>query len=355
MLEKAQGHAQLDDLDPAEEAALTRLSRDLKFAARTMDRQQARFIVDAYYTMQNDRIRANGQIRAMAQSQEPHGILMWLANQRTSLERWVASALDEYSRADPVGQWMRDVDGIGPVLAAGFLAHLDIERAPTASHFWRYAGLDPTVKWMSEDNTLAALEALNENANGDLTAEAVGRHFGRAPARVLEVMAKVEGQTWAKRRAALCTYLRKQPWNADLKLLCWKAGESFVKVSGKDTALYGKLYRQAKDRETERNQRGDFADQARHSLATKRYSTDTLAYAAYAKGALPDARIHLRAKRRAVKMFLAHLHHVMFEQHYKRPAPMPYVIEHGDEAGRVHAHYIPPPNWRSLLKVPTAQ
>jgi hypothetical protein len=27
------------------------------------------------------------------------------------------------------------------------LARIDIVKAPTAGHIWRYAGLDPTVRW----------------------------------------------------------------------------------------------------------------------------------------------------------------------------------------------------------------
>ena len=42
-----------DDLDP-----ITRLTRDLRAAARTLSEDEARFLVDAYYAMQRDRIRA---------------------------------------------------------------------------------------------------------------------------------------------------------------------------------------------------------------------------------------------------------------------------------------------------------
>ncbi len=54
----------------------------------------------------------------------------------------------------------------------------------------------------------------------------------------------------------------------------------------------------------------------------------------------PAERIQLRAQRYAVKLFLAHLHHVWHEIAFGTPPPKPFVIEH---MGR--AHYIAPPNW----------
>ena len=38
----------------------------------------------------------------------------------------------------------------------------------------------------------------------------------------------------------------RRPWNAELKVLCWKLGDSFVKVSNKEGALYGRIYRERK-------------------------------------------------------------------------------------------------------------
>jgi hypothetical protein len=49
--------------------------------------------------------------------------------------------------------------------------------------------------------------------------------------------------------------------------------------------------------------------------------------------------LHARAKRYAVKLFLAHLHEVWYREHYKTAPPIPYPIAHLG-----HAHYIAPPN-----------
>ena len=98
----------------------------------------------------------------------------------------MARALDAYSGGPLAGRWARSIVGIGPIIAAGLLAHIDIKQAPTVGHVWRFAGLDPTLKWTTKT---------------------------------------------------------KRPWNGALKRLCWLIGESFTKVSNNPGDIYGKIIR----------------------------------------------------------------------------------------------------------------
>ena len=50
--------------------AIARLDKDLKAAARTMTSDEARFLVDAYYMMQRNRIRSDNQVRALGETGE---------------------------------------------------------------------------------------------------------------------------------------------------------------------------------------------------------------------------------------------------------------------------------------------
>lgn len=265
-------------LDEEIRTSVTRLSRDLRRAAVTLSDAEARFLVDAYYQMQDQRIRSNNQLRSMGA--EPHEILSWFAAQSDTLENQVRASLDVYSLNHPVGEWLRGVKGIGPVIAAGLLAHIDITKAPTVGHIWRYAGLDPTSKW--------------------------------------------EKKT-------------KRPWNAELKLICWKAGESFVKVCNSEDAVYGQIYRERKELETAKNEALEFREQAAEILRTKNIGKDTDAYKAYSVGKLPPAHIHARAKRYAVKQLLSDLHCMMYRILLKQEPPFPYPIAHMG-----HAHYRRP-------------
>ena len=90
------------------------------------------------------------------------------------------------------------------------------------------------------------------------------------------------------------------------------------------------------------NEAGEFSDQAADALEKKNYDKTTEAYKAYIEGKLPPAQIHARARRYAVKLFLSHVHQVMFEDYYKTDAPKPYCFEKLEED---HRHFIAPPNW----------
>lgn len=260
---------------------VSRMGKDLREAAKVLSDNEARFLVDAYYQMQADRIRSDSQARSMEKTAEPNAVLEWLGSQSEVLENQVKGALDKYSNAHPIGQWMREQKGIGPVIAAGLLAHIDIKRAETAGAIWKYAGLDPSVAWEKGE---------------------------------------------------------KRPWNASLKTLCWKMGESFVKVSGQDDAVYGKLYALRKELETARNEAGEFAEQAKAKLEKFKIGKTTEAYKYYSAGKLPPAHIHARAKRYAVKMFLSHLFEIWYREEHGKEPPRPFAVEHLG-----HAHVIPAP------------
>ncbi len=265
---------------------INKLTRDLRTAAETLSQQEARFLVNSYYQIQEYRKAAFSQERALTDGAKPHATFTWLAENMEKLERQIERALDAYSAIHPVGQWSRSVRGIGPVIAAGLLAHIDIERAPTVGHIWSFAGLNPTAEWKKGE---------------------------------------------------------KRPWNADLKVLCWKIGESFVKVCNRDDAYYGNVYQVRKEKEQELNERGAFADQAKAKLERFKIGKDTDAYKAYSQGRLPPAHVHARAKRYAVKLFLAHWHHVAYVERFKKDPPAPYPI-----AVLQHAHFIAPPNFNPV-------
>jgi len=267
-----------------------KMSRDLRKSSVTLGHTEARFLVDVYYQMQEGRIADAARVRSIEQTAEklgvepePHAVLDWLYAQHATLEKQVHGALEKYSDAHIVGRWARSIVGVGPVIAAGLLAHIDIARAPTAGHIWNFAGLNPGAKWEQG---------------------------------------------------------KKRPWNAALKVLCWKLGESFVKTSGHDASFYGPIYAQRKTLEEERNARGELAEQAAETLKRKRIGKDTIAYSHYIEGRLPPAHIHARAKRWAVKLFLSHYHHVAHVVEHGTEPPVPYAIAHLG-----HAHYLAPPNW----------
>lgn len=214
--------------------SVTRLSRDLKKAASSLTVSEARFLTDGYYMLQEYRKASGNQINALSKSGEPHEVLQWLFAQAETLEGQIKRALDTWSDQTELGRWCKSQVGIGPVLAAGLLANIDLERAPTAGHILSFAGIAPNIKWE-------------------------------------------KGQ--------------KRPWNGRLKTLCWLIGDSFVKQSGRENCVYGKLYFQRKEYEQRKNMAGDYADQARAKLTEVKFKQDAEAVLWYT-GAF-DPRIML--------------------------------------------------------------
>lgn len=250
--------------------------KDIREAAATLGDQEARFLVDYYYIIQEDRKRFRSQERAM--QNEPSKLISFLGDTSEDIESLIKKALDDYTSAHPIGRWMKEIYGIGPCIAAGLLAYIKIERAPTAGHIWSFAGIDPSVKWE-------------------------------------------KGQ--------------KRPFCAELKKICFYAGDSFRKFSGKDECYYGQLYKQRKEFEIKRNESG-YNKEVALELA-KKFGDKTEAKKYLLSGVLPPAQIDARARRWAVKIFLSHLHQVWYEWHYGVPAPVPFVIAH-----KGHVHIIPP-------------
>jgi len=296
------------------DADAARIEIDIKKAGATLSEKEARYLVDSYYQRQKDRIETGNQIRSVSGmspeavtrngwhtpeacryanchrddgkysvTEEPHDFYLWLWARERSTETSIASALSNYSESRELGRWARSITGIGPIIAAGLLSHIDIKKAHTAGQIWRFAGLDPTVKWE-------------------------------------------KGQ--------------KRPWNTPLKTLCWKIGDSFVKTKGREGGFYGKLYEHRREKEDTNNDALKFADQAEAILSAKKIGKDTEAYKAYSQGMLPKAQIFLRSKRWAVKLFLAHYQHVGYEIEYGTEPPKPYVI-----SVLGHQGLIKPPNW----------
>jgi Transposase IS116/IS110/IS902 family len=276
--------------EPPNLEAVVKLSRDLRAAAKSLGVREARYFVSTYYDMQDYRIAAGNQQRKLLEGAEPSEFMQWFSAQLAVLEHQIAVVLDKWSAAQPMGEWARAIVGIGPVISSGLIAHIDITKAPTAGHIWRFAGLDPTVKWSKGE---------------------------------------------------------KRPWNAGLKRLCWLLGESFVKVSGRENDVYGHLYQERKVYEQQRNDSGALADAAAERLKrAKQQKADAGLIAVFEGGKLPAAALHARAKRWTVKMFLSHWHAEAYRQHYGTEPPAPFPIAHLG-----HAHQIQPPRSMPRRKI----
>lgn len=306
-----------EGLDP-----LAKLTKDLKEASLRLGDGEARFLVDFYYTIQQDRIRTAHQVRQLAKSGEPNAVIDYVRDQAELFEQQIQKALNAYSNSQEIGRWARSIVGVGPVIAAGLMANIQVreDSFQTVGKIWRYAGLDPTSKWLKG---------------------------------------------------------HKRPWNASLKRLSFILGGSFAKFQAHPNDFYGKVFRNRKNFEIHTNDEGRRVETCVATLAEKNYGEDTEALAWYsgcypvgacgywnglerdARRAFPDdsgkrsawlnsaretyllsvklpagqgqpmlppGRVNMRAQRYATKLFLSHWHAVAYELATGNPPRAPYVL-----------------------------
>ena len=267
-----------------------RLNRAMLDATSDLSLPQIRGLVDSYYQIQEIRKAGGNQRRAVAQGKDAHPLVDYVVEQLLALEKDIQRMMAVATDAHVPTRWARSFIGVGPVLAAGLLAHIDITIAKTPSAVWRFAGYDPTVTWE-------------------------------------------KGQ--------------RRPWNARLKVLGYKLGDSFKKFSNhRHASLYARLYRERKALELARTEAGLHREAAEKMLATRRWKKGTVAVAAYEQGRLPAGQLDARARRYAVKIFLEHFWRVLYEVEFGTPAMLPYIIEHDPET---HGPgYLPTPHWPEI-------
>lgn len=240
-----------EQLDELVKATKSELLDKILLTAKIKEGEIAE-LVELYYDAQGFRLRNLNRDR----SEEPSLLVKWLGKWLGIGERGIYKTLRNWveSEDSPLDvKWSYSQDGIGPVLACGLSAHIDFAKAETISSLWKFAGQAPG--------------------------------FDR----------KIKGQ--------------KLTYNSRLKVLCWKVGESFVKVSGRQTSVYGQLYLRFKSEEVRKNEAGLYQDAAKKELASKKFKEekDSVARKRLLAGKLSDAHLHARAKRKTVKIFLSHL------------------------------------------------
>jgi hypothetical protein len=249
MLKNSQVNGEVE----SEEDLLKRIVDKIKGSFK-LETGQIADAVELYYDAQKLRLMHQNKQRSEAPDELVDWLKKWLrmgeAVIYSKLKQWV-----EGPDSSPEAQWSYEQSGIGPVIAAGLAAHIDVEKAP---------GYDR----------------------------------------------KIKGKTL--------------PYNARLKTLCWKLGESFVKVSGKEGAVYGKLYAEFKAKEIANNAAGRNAEAAKRELDTKKIR-DKETRLVLEGGKLTDGHLHARAKRRAVKILLSH-YWTMGREARGLPVREPYAI-----------------------------
>ena len=315
---------------------LARLIVHLKEASNGLSNTQGRHLVDLYYQFQELRKSTDNQVRSLKENGEPSYIIDFFAAEISGVEQTLQKVLDTWTDTTVPGRWAKSQYGIGPVLTAGLLANLDIRKAPTAANFMRFCGLDPTVEWLGKEKSK---ELVSDVVKGELTTDHIAEIALRTHRKFDVILSHSLTEREQLSTDKLTKFLSMPPYSQKMKMLLWKVGDSFTKFHNNPKCYYGHLYAQRKALEVQRNESGQYAGIAAETLAKKNIA-DKDTREKYLSGKLPDGRIDLRARNFAERIFINHLHWVMYEDYHGVSPPKPYAIEHLG-----HAEILEPPNW----------
>lgn len=332
--------------------------------------RELRLMVKSYYIAQDHRIRLDNQISQIEkhnqenpENPQPYLGLKDTANFFRGIEERNKNIMDIYTSIPTnVGAvWAKSICGIGPVLSAGFVVNIDIRKAPTCSPILSYFGQNPNLKWVTNETKIEALikstlEEHNQTKINEFIVEMVCAKLNRKSNQSKNFLLRLTAEKGEKFKYEslerismddLVKAIKLPPFNLDMKTLCWKLGESFVKVSGNKNDFYGQIYKQRREYENIKNEAGEYAPIAEEKLRNFDIGKNTDAYKAYSKGKLPAQHLFSRSKRYAVKIFISHLHAVMYWHHYKMLPPAPYamgILGHSDLIGIPNAEVVGFPN-----------
>lgn len=310
----------------------------LHSAELRLTRRDIRCLIDALDACQKLRIMAGNQIKAIETSKlEPCNQFKDYFMAQSQIEKQLVDVLDGWTTTDPISKWVREkkgLDGNG-VLAARLAGHIDISKVRTAGGLWRFAGLDPSIKWIGNEAARKLVDGIQEKESSPEKAVALVATATNFKEETLRRFALEYSETGKITWKSLAKSASRCPWNARLKRVCYLISDSFVKVSNRGS-FYGMVYRLRKGLEVQRNEEGKFTGIAEAKLKEKKI-TDTKTKARLNSGKLTDKHLDQRARRYAVKMFLAHYFETGWRILYGTEPPAPYPIH---KLG--HIHWIKP-------------
>jgi hypothetical protein len=208
-------------------------------------------------------------------------------------EKRLAAAMAEALESHVAWEWLSQIRGVEPVIAARLLSHLNVTRAPTPSAFWSYCGLSTT-----EGDAYACTECGLHRSFPSGT-RVSGDHKTLNSTRDCPG-SLVRSQKDGVRVAAGQVKGSKAAYNKDAKQICYLLGISFLRAGG----TYADYYR---------SQRG---------------------WLEVTRPGWSDGRTHLAALRKAEKLFLSHLW-VIWREAEGLPVTQPYQHARDPEANLI--------------------
>ena len=86
--------------------ALDEFTKDMRKSAKLLGRQGARYLVDFYYQIQENRKNCDSRVREAQGTGEPSQLLQWTSDVMLAVEKNVKSALGVFAKEYRIGRWL---------------------------------------------------------------------------------------------------------------------------------------------------------------------------------------------------------------------------------------------------------
>ena len=320
------------------------LEESLRLKAADLTLREAKLLYRYHRNVRVTRAGINQLIQQLKRERlEPPELFHHFRRSTQRLEDQANAALEIYADTHVPTRWMQAV-GLGYSQTVGIYTMIDIDRAPTISALWRYAGYDPTVVRLTKKEAGECVRFFEEKYKtkhpDEATIRAIAIDLNRGQEQLLRITripTRRVTTTWIGVYKAILSY----PWNQELKEILFRVGLVFRRGGLRsERTPYRSIYDWRKAYEQERNERGDYADQAAYRLSSRNFRKGTTTYQAYTEGKLPPLHIDARARRFTVKIFLVHLYQVLYYERHGKMPKKPYVL---DVLGK--GHDIACPKW----------
>ena len=101
--------------------ALTKMGAD----PTGMSKDEVRFLVSSYYAIQEMRKLLNNRVSALSKQDDPASVFSFISQGVETTEKNILKFLSVASSNEEIGRWAESIPGIGPVISAGLLSHID--------------------------------------------------------------------------------------------------------------------------------------------------------------------------------------------------------------------------------------
>lgn len=169
-------------------------------------------LVDLYYQLQNSRVFIADHLPADETDQNTFNMY---SAYLSVLEDVITDLFKSYNTSSVTGNWSVSQTGVGQAASASLLVLVDIDKAPSVTNLWKFAGLDP----------------------------------------------------------------KHTKWNALLKNISWKLGKSFEYYSNDSECFYGNLYNNDLQRRISLNEKGHYASLESDKISHERLTAQARRYA----------------------------------------------------------------------------